>query len=244
VRLPLPLVDPRVVSLHAGRSSMLSMRQKYPLPADEGDDSAEAEAQIDEQARSIAAAVGGNAASVQFMITQRMRERLAELGYSKADIDALHPQRAAAIIQASSRVRQKKPKKKRSRFEIQFTCNVCDGPNAHSISYHAYRKGTVIVTCPTCNSTHLIADNLNWIEDDFRNLEEFMAKRGAPVTRVVNDGVAAAAAADAASLVDESDEEAADGDETSTPMEGITDEQAARIREAVRAAKRGRHLEG
>jgi len=71
-----------------------------------------------------------------------------------------------------------------------------------------------------------------------------MAKRGAPVTRVVNDGVAAAAAADAASLVDESDEEAADGDETSTPMEGITDEQAARIREAVRAAKRGRHLEG
>jgi transcription initiation factor IIE alpha subunit len=67
---------------------------------------------------------------------------------------------------------QQQQKSKSDRFELQFTCNVCEGRNTHSISRHAYEKGTVIVTCPTCNSTHLVADNLNWIEDDFKNLEQ------------------------------------------------------------------------
>ena len=66
---------------------------------------------------------------------------------------------------------QKKPKSKKDRFVLQFTCNVCDGRNTHSVSRHAYTKGTVIVMCPHCNSTHLVADNLNWIEDDVRRTE-------------------------------------------------------------------------
>ena len=56
---------------------------------------------------------------------------------------------------------QQKPKSKTDRFELQFTCNMCDSRNSHSISRHAYTKGTVIVTCPSCNATHLVADNLN-----------------------------------------------------------------------------------
>ena len=43
-------------------------------------------------------------ASVQMMITHRMRYRLAELGYSETDVDKLEPQRAAAIIQAAANV--------------------------------------------------------------------------------------------------------------------------------------------
>ena len=77
------------------------------------------------------------------------------------------------------------------RFDMQFTCNLCGTRNEHSISRRAYTKGTVIVTCPGCNATHLVADNLNWIEDDFVNLEEYMAKQGTPITRIANDGVAA-----------------------------------------------------
>lgn len=126
--------------------------------------------EVDDAVRSASAAVGGEVASVQFMITQRMRERLEELGYAEADIDELEPQKAAEIVQASvmssatgvksAEKLQKKAKTKRDRFQLQFTCNVCNGRNSHSISRHAYSKGTVIVTCPTCNSTHLIADNL------------------------------------------------------------------------------------
>ena len=137
----------------------------------------------------------------------------------------------------SGKVPQTKPKAKSDRFDLQFTCNICETRNEHSISRHAYAKGTVIVTCPSCNTTHLVADNLNWIEDDFKNLEEYMAKQGTPVTRVVRDGVAAEAAAAAAPPEDE--EAAAPPPPPSIPkIDGIDDDQAARIREAVRANKR------
>eukprot|EP00966_Prymnesium_polylepis_P217860 5042023-Prymnesium_polylepis.2 len=52
--------------------------------------------------RTPPAAVAAPAASVQFMITQRMRVRLTELGYSEADVNRLEPQRAADIIQAAA----------------------------------------------------------------------------------------------------------------------------------------------
>lgn len=212
-----------------------------------------AAAALDEEARAVAAAVGGQSASVQFMMTAAMRAQLAALGYTEAEIDGLEPSRAAAIIQQatpSSKVPQRKPKSKRDRFELRFTCNVCGGANSHSISRHAYTQGTVIVQCPSCNSTHLIADNLNWIEDDFQNLEEFMAKRGTPVERVVTDGVAAAAATRAATQLaeEEAEEREAAGEEGAAaasppavkPLDGISDDQAARIREAVRANKQRR----
>ena len=110
---------------------------------------------------------GRSVASIQFMITRSMKLELVSLGYSMEEIDGMDPPRAAAIIAKgirSSKQAQVKPKSKRDRFELQFTCNVCDGPNSHSISWHAYNKGTVLVTCPGCQSSHLIADNLNWIE--------------------------------------------------------------------------------
>ena len=123
------------------------------------------------------------------------------------------------------------------RFEMQFTCNLCGKRNEHSISRRAYTKGTVIVTCPGCNATHLVADNLNWIEDDFVNLEEYMAKQGTPITRIANDGVAAAAAAAAAPPPAEEPEEESAAPATSN-LDGISDEQALRIRDAVRRNKK------
>ena len=47
-------------------------------------------------------AVPAESAAVQMMITHRMRYRLAELGYSEADVDRLEPQRARRIIQAAA----------------------------------------------------------------------------------------------------------------------------------------------
>lgn len=205
----------------------------------------------------------GSAAEIQFMITQNMRAKLADLGYTSAEVDAMEPSRAAAIIERgtpNSRQPQAKPKTKRDRFDLLFTCNICESPNSHSISRHAYTKGTVIVTCPGCNSTHLIADNLNWIEDDFKNLEQAMAKRGTPVRRIVNDGVAASAASAAMSALqseegdDATDGDAAENEELAAPtggdprkaatvvgrIDGIDEDQALRIREAVRAAKRNK----
>ena len=202
-------------------------------------------------------ATGRSVASVQFMITRAMRLELRSLGYSREEVDRMEPPRARAIIDAgiaSSKRPQKKPKTKRERFELQFTCNVCDGPNSHSISWHAYTKGTVLVTCPGCQASHLIADHLSWIEDDFRTLEQYMADRGTPVSRLVTDGAAAAAASAAASEIEERSEDYEEEAEENgvapdprrpwagtkpalKPIAGINDEQAKRIKDAVRKRK-------
>lgn len=198
-------------------------------------------------------ATGRSVASMQFMITQAMRAQLITLGYTAAEIDAMAPPRAAEILAEqgleqgavlSSKVPQQKAKTKTERFELAFTCNVCNGRNSHSISHHAYKKGTVIVTCPGCGSTHLVADNLNWIEEDFSNLEEFMAKQGTPVTRIATGDEARTAAAAAAK--DAAVDEPAPAEAVETPIskiDGISDEQALRIREAVRANKRRQRQE-
>jgi len=171
------------------------------------------------------------------------------------DEDAALPE---AVEQASGSA---KPKSKTDRFLLQFWCNVCNASNQHSISRLAYTRGTVIVTCAACNSAHLVADNLQWIRDDFSNVEQLMAERGAPVSRVVRDGPAAEAAqtlavpetADAPSpeAMKTMDGISADQDlavpetadapipEAVNASDGISADQAARIREAFRARKRG-----
>ncbi len=219
--------------------------------------------QIEDAEGNTMDATGRSVASVQFMITKAMRAQLAALGYSSDEIDRMDPPRAADILAKgvpSSKQPQVKPKTKRDRFELQFTCNVCDAPNSHSISWHAYRKGTVLATCPSCKSSHLIADNLNWIEDDFKNLEEYMAKQGTPVKRLVTDGSAASAAeASAVALEEEFDMQAeAGGAEggvdprrpwagtmpAQKPIDGISDEQAMRIRQALRESKARKQQQG
>ena len=130
---------------------------------------------------------------------------------------------------------QQKPKAMVDRFDMQFTCKLCETRNEHSISRLAYTKGTVIVTCPGCDATHLVADNLNWIEDDFGNLEKYMAEQGTPITRIAKDGVAAAAAAAVAPPPTEEPEESSAA--AASKVDGISDDQALRIRDAVRKNK-------
>ena len=48
------------------------------------------------------------------------------------------------------------------KFELQYTCKVCETRNSHRVSRMAYRNGIVITVCKGCMSKHLIADNLGW----------------------------------------------------------------------------------
>jgi len=80
------------------------------------------------------------------------------------------------------------------RFEIQYTCKVCETRNSHRISRMAYRNGIVITVCSGCLSKHLIADNLGWTKyvggfDGDTNIEEFMKSMGREdeVARVSQD---------------------------------------------------------
>jgi hypothetical protein len=133
--------------------------------------------------------------------SNKLRARLAEVGYSGADIDRIE-QRRRTPKKTSSKLDPRL-----DRFDIIFKCNVCGAPNCHSISRKAYTEGTVIVTCPGCKGNHLIADNLGWIEKNgLKNIEQLAAKRGIDVTRLVKDGNGAGAAAKAFLSVEPQDE--------------------------------------
>ena len=156
----------------------------------------------------------------------------------------LVPPDAASGDAASAK--QQKPKSQADRFLVEFTCNKCGNRNSHSISRLAYTKGTVIVTCPSCKASHLIADNLNWIEDDFKNIEAFMEKRGTPVTKLQAQNAPEGAVL--GSIFEGRDDAPASEDKEASStgaqhLDGITDGMAARIREAVRANKRKRAQE-
>ncbi|XP_060114956.1 DNL-type zinc finger protein [Heteronotia binoei] len=74
------------------------------------------------------------------------------------------------------------------RLGLAYTCKVCGGRAAQTVSRAAYERGVVVATCPTCRSRHLIADNLGWfahLPGGRRNVEEILAAKGETVKRVV-----------------------------------------------------------
>lgn len=81
------------------------------------------------------------------------------------------------------------------KFELLYTCNVCETRNSHRVSRIAYNNGVVIARCKGCDSQHLIADNLGFTnlfdkESDGGNIEEYFKNnpnRGQEVNRVTQE---------------------------------------------------------
>lgn len=88
------------------------------------------------------------------------------------------------------------------KFELQYTCKVCNTRNCHLVSrigkckyflcrifhspsliafanFTAYREGVVITVCKGCESKHMIADNLgSGCLDGDANIEDYFKARG------------------------------------------------------------------
>ena len=44
----------------------------------------------------------------------------------------------------------------------------------------------MLIRCETCNSLHLIADNLGWFNDEKSNIETIMEEKGEKITTIQN----------------------------------------------------------
>jgi len=67
------------------------------------------------------------------------------------------------------------------KFELQYTCKVCETRNSNRVSRIAYRSGVVIVVCKGCQTKHLIADNLGWsigFEPETSTIEDYLEANG------------------------------------------------------------------
>ena len=73
------------------------------------------------------------------------------------------------------------------KFQILFTCKICETRNSHMISRLAYQQGIVIATCPGCGSRHLLADKTGLLDVGIWDVEQ-LAQQGENVTRLTTDG--------------------------------------------------------
>jgi hypothetical protein len=85
------------------------------------------------------------------------------------------------------------------KFQIQYTCNICETRNTNTISRLAYRQGVVIARCRGCQNQHLIADHLGWTNyeggfqgNETNTIEDYFAndannKTNVTVSRVNTD---------------------------------------------------------
>eukprot|EP00200_Dunaliella_tertiolecta_P006669 CAMPEP_0202359540 /NCGR_PEP_ID=MMETSP1126-20121109/12795_1 /ASSEMBLY_ACC=CAM_ASM_000457 /TAXON_ID=3047 /ORGANISM="Dunaliella tertiolecta, Strain CCMP1320" /LENGTH=226 /DNA_ID=CAMNT_0048952979 /DNA_START=148 /DNA_END=828 /DNA_ORIENTATION=+ len=58
---------------------------------------------------------------------------------------------------------------------MMYTCGKCETRSMKTFSHQAYKHGVVLVRCPSCQSLHLIADNLGWFGERGWNVERLMA---------------------------------------------------------------------
>jgi DNA-directed RNA polymerase subunit RPC12/RpoP len=64
-----------------------------------------------------------------------------------------------------------------------YTCGQCDTRSAKTFSKQAYEHGVVIVTCPGCESKHLISDQLGWFGEQGKTIEDIARERGISIDK-------------------------------------------------------------
>ena len=75
------------------------------------------------------------------------------------------------------------------KLAVIYTCKVCSTRSGKMIGKQAYDHGVVIVRCPGCDNLHLIADRLQFFEDESWDIEKGLAKYGEKVTAVNEDNI-------------------------------------------------------
>ncbi|KAL3478091.1 DNL zinc finger-domain-containing protein [Aspergillus californicus] len=88
------------------------------------------------------------------------------------------PQTDAENEAANKTRREQEPQ-----YQIQFTCRPCGERSTHTMSKHAYHRGTVLIRCPKCENRHVISDNLKIFFENRKTLDDILAEGGQKIMR-------------------------------------------------------------
>lgn len=76
-------------------------------------------------------------------------------------------------------------------YELSFTCKPCLYRSSHRVTKQGYHHGTVLVTCPSCKSRHVISDHLKIFLDSKSTLEDILRnklEKGQDLTKLLKKG--------------------------------------------------------
>lgn len=80
------------------------------------------------------------------------------------------------------------------KLAIIYTCAICETRSMKQFTEKAYKHGVVIVTCPKCQSQHLIADNLGYFSnndtvnsDKKFDLETALSQKGQSIKKLFDE---------------------------------------------------------
>lgn len=75
---------------------------------------------------------------------------------------------------------------------LGVTCKVCSTRSHRMVSHNSFHKGIILFQCPSCQTRHLISDNIGWFKDltkeiGGKNIEEIGRLKGEHVAKALKD---------------------------------------------------------
>jgi protein import protein ZIM17 len=107
---------------------------------------------------------------------------------STRDPSPLTDRQASPTLSEEEKAALEERRKNEPAYQITFTCKPCQTRSSHRMSKHGYHKGTVLISCPSCNNRHVISDHLNIFMDKSTTLEDILKEKGQVVTKGTLEG--------------------------------------------------------
>ena len=75
---------------------------------------------------------------------------------------------------------------------LGVTCKVCSTRSHRMVSHNSFHKGIILFQCPSCQTRHLISDNIGWFKDltkeiGGKDVEEIGRLKGEHIAKALKD---------------------------------------------------------
>ena len=118
---------------------------------------------------------GGGDAKKAFLLSSRHAMMMMMMMTKKMEGRAGRRHKTSSTTTRGDENETTKNETKKELYAV-FTCGKCGVRSSKGFSKRAYNFGVVIVTCPGCQSKHVLADRLGWFGEK-GDVEDFLRER-------------------------------------------------------------------